>query len=166
MTLVITVLDETKVVGGVETRVVEERETENGLPAEVSRNYFAISKKDSSVYYFGEDVDEYEDGKLSGHGGSWHAGENGARFGLMMPGAPRVGARYYQEVAPHVAMDRAEIVSVTDTYETPAGKFENCVKTIETTPLEKGRETKIYAPGVGQLQDGAMKLVRYGRSGK
>src|SRR5262245_7865662 len=46
--LVITVLDETKPVAGVTTRVVEERETKNGTPIEVSRNYFAISKRTNS----------------------------------------------------------------------------------------------------------------------
>ena len=91
--LVITVLDETLVVDGVETRVVEERETEGGELAEVSRNYFAVSKKDRGVYYFGEDVDEYEDGVVAKHGGSWRSGVNGARFGLMMPATPSVGMR-------------------------------------------------------------------------
>src|SRR5262245_54108196 len=43
--LVITVLNETKKVDGVETRVVEERETNDGQLVEVSRNYFAISKR-------------------------------------------------------------------------------------------------------------------------
>jgi hypothetical protein len=43
--LTITVLDETKSVDGVETRVVEERETKDGKLVEVSRNYFAISKR-------------------------------------------------------------------------------------------------------------------------
>src|SRR5436309_1004922 len=54
--LIITVLTETKVVDGVETRVVEERESNAGNLIEVSRNYFAISKRTNSVYYFGEDV--------------------------------------------------------------------------------------------------------------
>src|SRR5262245_57995974 len=56
--LVITVLDQTRVVAGVETRVVEERESEKGQLAEVSRNFFAISKRTNSVFYFGEEVDE------------------------------------------------------------------------------------------------------------
>src|SRR5512133_2706811 len=51
--LVITVLDETKVIDGVETRVVEERESKKGAVVEVSRNYYAISKRTNSVYYFG-----------------------------------------------------------------------------------------------------------------
>jgi hypothetical protein len=96
-TLVITVLAETKKIGAVETRVVEERETDEGELVEVSRNYFAISKRTNDVYYFGEDVDNYEDGKLKNHGGSWLAGQDGARAGLMMPGTPLIGARHYQE---------------------------------------------------------------------
>jgi hypothetical protein len=161
--LTITVLDQTKMVDGVETRVVEERETKAGKPIEVSRNFFAISKRTNGVYYFGEEVDDYKDGKLVGHGGAWLSGKDGAKFGLIMPGEPLLGARHYQEIAPKVAMDRAEIVSVTTTFKTPAGEFKNCLKTEETTPLEPSeKEYKIYAPGVGLLQDGAMKLVKYG----
>jgi hypothetical protein len=116
------------------------------------------------VYYFGEDVDEYKDGKVVGHPGSWLSGVKGARFGLMMPGLPLVKARYYQELAPGAAMDRAEILSVSETVKTPAGVFKNCLKTLETTPLEPDtREHKLYAPGIGLIQDGALQLVRYGR---
>lgn len=105
--LTITVLDETKVVDGVTTRVVEEREEKNGQPLEVSRNYFAADQSTGDVYYFGEDVDEYKDGKVVKHAGAWRAGEKDAQFGLLMPGQPKVGDRFYQERAPKVAMDRA-----------------------------------------------------------
>jgi hypothetical protein len=162
--LEITVLDETRTVDGVETRVVEERESVGGRPVEVSRNYFAMSRRTNSVYYFGEDVDEYEDGRVSGHAGSWHAGENGARFGLMMPGTPLLGGRYCQEQAPGVALDRAEIVGLDETLETPAGRFEGCLKTLETSGLTpREREHKIYAPGVGLLRDADLVLVAGGR---
>jgi hypothetical protein len=161
--LTISVLNETKVVDGVETRVVEERETKGNETIEVSRNFFAINLRTGGVYYFGEEVDDYKDGKLVGHGGAWLSGKNGATFGLMMPGEALLGARHYQEIAPKVAMDRAEIVSVTATLKTPAGEFKNCLKTEETTPLEPDeREYKVYAAGVGLLQDGSMKLVKYG----
>jgi hypothetical protein len=162
--LVITVLNETKVVDGVETRVVEERETNDGQVIEVSRNYFAISKRTGNVYYFGEDVDIYKNGKVASHDGAWLSGVDGARFGLMMPAVPLIGARYHQEVAPKVAMDRAEIASVTETFKTSAGEFKNCIKTKETTPLEPDVGQKHYAPGVGLVQDGALRLVRYGTS--
>jgi len=151
-TLTITVLDETKKVAGIETRVVEEREIEDGKVKELSRNYFAMCRRTNSVYYFGEDA-----------GGAWLHGEKGARFGLMMPGLPLAGSRYYQEVAPGAAMDRSEILSTAETFETPAGKFEKVLKVLETTPLEpKERAVKLYAPGVGLIQEGNLKLVKYG----
>src|SRR5256886_14098754 len=115
----ITVLDETRTIDGVVTRVVEEREWKNGELFEVARNYFAICEQTKDVFYFGEDVDFYEKGKVVKHDGSWLAGQNGAKAGLMMPGAPKLKMKYYQEVAPGVAMDRAEIVGLNETCKTP-----------------------------------------------
>jgi hypothetical protein len=161
----VTVLAETKPVDGVETRVVEERETNGGKLAEVSRNYFAISTRTNDVFYFGEDVDTYRDGKVVGHEGAWLSGVSGARFGLMMRGQPLLKERYCQEVAPEVAMDRAEAVSATETVKTPAGEFRNCLKVEETTPLEPGhKEYKFYARGIGLVQDASLKLAKYGKA--
>ena len=160
-TLTITVLDETKLVDGVQTRIIEERETKGGKLAEVSRNYFAFDKATGDIYYFGEDVDVYDaKGNITNHEGSWLSGVNGASFGLMMPGKPKVGDRYQQEVAPGVAMDRAEIVSVTEKVKVPAGTFKDCLKTKESSGLEKGVEAKLFAPGVGLLKDGSFKLAK------
>jgi hypothetical protein len=161
--LVITVLDETVRVDNVETRVVEERETAKGDLVEISRNFFAISTRTNAVFYFGEDVDMYKGGKVVSHEGAWRSGVNGARFGLAMPGIPLLSAKYYQEIAPGVAMDRAEIVGLGETVKTPAGEFRNVLKVLETTPIEPGvREFKYYANGVGLIQDGDVKLTKYG----
>ena len=160
---VITVLDETETVGEVETRIVEERESVDGKLVEVSRNFFANCGPHNSVIYFGEDVDNYENGRIINHNGSWRAGVNGARPGLMMPGLPLLGARYYQEIAPGVALDRAEIVEVSAVQRTPLRTFRDALVTEESTPLEPGvRETKAYAPGVGQIRDADLLLVRFG----
>lgn len=163
-TLIVSVLDETRLVDGVTTRVVEERETEGGKLAEVSRNYFAIDPDTGDVYYFGEDVDEYKNGKVVGHEGAWLSGVNGARFGLIVPGAPKVGDRYYQEIAPRVAMDRAEVLSVTATVKVPAGTFTGCLHTRESSAIERGAEDKWYAPGVGLVKDAEFELVKIERS--
>ena len=164
--LIITVLNETKQVDGVETRVVEERHTKGGKLVEVARNYFAINKRTNDVYYFGEDVDNYKDGKVINHDGTWHSGVNGAKFGLMMPGRPSVNMRYYQEVSPKVAMDRARIISVTEKLKTKAGTFTNVLKVEETTPLEPSvTDYKYYAPGIGMVSDGEMKLVKVIKAG-
>ena len=164
--LTVTVLDETKQVDGVQTRVVEERETKGGAPLEVARNYFAISRRTSDVFYFGEDVDMYEGGRVVNNKGTWLSGVNGNRFGLIMPGRALLGARYYQELAPKVAMDRATIVGIDETVETPAGVFRGCLKVKETTPLERFvTEYKYYAPGIGLVRDGKLRLVRAGKAG-
>jgi hypothetical protein len=127
----------------------------------VSRNYFAIDNKTNDVYYFGESVDIYRDGWVVNHEGAWLAGVGGTRFGLMIAAKPVVGMRHYQEVAAGKAMDRAEVVSVTETVTTPAGAYRNCVKVEETTPLEPGaKEYKYYAPGVGLVRDGTLTLVK------
>jgi len=158
----ITVLNETKTIGGVETRIVEEREEENGKLKEVSRNFYAICKEHGDVFYFGEEVDDYKDGNIVGHSGAWRADEKNSKAGIMMPGTALLGARHYQEIAPN-AMDRAEIIADDVSMKTPAGKFENCLKVEETTaldPAEKGYKT--YAPGVGLVQDEDLLLVTWG----
>lgn len=163
LTLTITVLNDTKTVDGVETRVVEERETSNGQIVEISRNYFAISKRTNDVYYFGEDVDIYKSGKIVSHEGSWLSGIEGAKFGLYMPGTPLLGSRFAQEIAPGNALDRCEIVRLDENVTTPVGKFERALTVEETTPLEPGvTEMKYYGAGVGLLREGKLKLVKYG----
>jgi len=161
--VIITVLNETHVVDGVETRVIEEAEYENGKIIEISRNYFAIDTITNSVFYFGEDVDDYANDVIVGHDGVWLAGKDGAKAGLIMPGLNLVGAKYYQEYYPGVAMDRAQTVSVTHTLTTPKGTFTDCLMTMETNPLEDEEgEFKVYAPGIGQIQDEELLLINYG----
>lgn len=163
----ITVLDQTKVVNGVTTRVVEEREWKDGQLYEVARNYFAICDQTKDVFYFGEDVDYYERGKVVKHDGSWLAGVNGNRPGLIMPGAPKPAMRYYQEIAPGVAMDRAEVVSLTETCKTPAGTFSGCLKVKEGTSLNLlETEYKYYAPQIGLIADEDLRLVKHGFLGR
>ena len=160
--LVLTVLNETKIVDGVETRIVEERESENGELIEVSLNYLAACSDTNDIFYFGEEVDMYEDGKVESHEGAWLAGEDGAKAGLIYPASPTVGMKFYQEVAPGVAEDRAQVLSLDEMLTVPAGSFDSVLKVEETTPLEpREKEFKYYAPGIGLLQDEDLKLTRY-----
>lgn len=79
-----------------------------------------------------------------------------------MPGKVEVGLKYYQELAKGIDEGRAEVVSLDDVIDTPAGKFQQVLKTEETTALESGeKEYKFYAPGIGQIQDDMLKLVKY-----
>lgn len=145
----------------VSTRVVEERETEDGDLVEISRNYFASCWMSRDVYYFGEDVDIYKDGKVVSHDGAWLAGRHGARPGIVMPeDGFIVGSRYYQEVALDVALDRSEHKRTEFSVQVPAGKFSHCLEVEETTPLEPddiGHKT--YCRGVGLVKDDDLELT-------
>ena len=143
--------------------MVEEREWKKGELYEVAKNYFAMCKQTKDVFYFGEDVDFYENGKVVKNDGTWHAGVNGNRAGLLMPGTPKLKMKYYQEIAPKVAMDRAEIMSLNETCTTPAGTFPKCLKVKEGTALNPIEiEYKYYAPSIGLVRDGDLRLTKYG----
>jgi hypothetical protein len=168
VTVVITVLRQTRTItlniGGVPTpvvtRIVEEREFEDGELVEVSRNFFAICEPTNDVYYFGETVAIFEDGQVVSHAGAWLAGRDGARPGIIMPGTFLLGARYFQELAPGVALDQAEHVDMGRTVRTPFRTMRNCVAVHETTPLEPGAVSrKLYCPGVGLAVDDVVRLV-------
>jgi len=161
--LAITVLDDTIEIDGILTRVVEEREWRNEELIEVSRNFFAICEETKDIFYYGEDVDMYSGGELASHRGAWRAGVDNAKAGLIMPGTAVVGMKYYQEIAPGVAMDRAEVLNLDQEFSTPAGDFSNTLKTQEGTALNLlEREFKPYAPGIGLIQDQRLLLAKYG----
>ncbi len=144
------------------TRVVEEREWVDDELVEVSRNFYARCKETNDIFYFGETVDIYEDGQIVSHDGAWLAGKGGALPGIIMPGRFLLGSRYYQEVAPGVALDRAEHKTMGMKINVPAGLFDDCVEIIETTPLEPGHESrKVYCEGIGLVIDGAAELADF-----
>jgi hypothetical protein len=157
--LQITVLPQTIQIAGVTAAIVEEREVVGGRLVEISLNYFVICKRNNNVIYLGEDVDIFNDDGSVTHEGEWRAGRNGASAGVIMPGTVLIGARYFQEIAPGVALDRAEIVSLSAIQHTPAGRF-TCLKTEESTPLEPGAtEFKYYARNVGLVREQNLRLV-------
>jgi hypothetical protein len=161
--LTFTVTNETQVVAGVTTRVATETHFENGVKIEVSRNFFAQAP-DSTVCYFGEEVDNIQGG-VTDHTGTWHAGEAGALPGILMPGTPRVGTKFSNEMAPGVAEDRAAVVGVNETVREPAGEFKGVVRTIDWDPLEgqtsADGEEKFYAPDVGLIEDEVVELLSF-----
>lgn len=171
----ITVTGQTKVVqfvapGGrlmrVVTRVVEERESKDGELAEVSRNWFARCRQTNDVFYFGEEVDFYENGQIVDHHGSWEAGVGGAQPGILIPARFLLGARYYQEQAPGIALDRAENVEMGLTLNLAGRRMRDCVAVAETSGLESGESAKVYCPGVGLVMDDDIELTSFERVGR
>lgn len=157
--LLITVLDETEIVAGVTTRVIEEREWEDGELFEVSRNYYAATS-DGTVCYFGEAVDFYENGEIVSHEGSWRADAPGNAPGIIMPADPRPGMTFQMEAAPGIAADAGKIIG-TGPARVPAGLFLDAIRVRETNPLDGDVGYKIFASGVGLVVDGPLQLVSH-----
>jgi len=162
----ITVLDKTEniTIGGrnITTRVVEEREIEDGELVEISLNYIAICNETKDIVYFGELSTEYEDGQPSGIPGSWRA-EGVNKPGILMPGIFIVGDRYWQEYAPEEAMDRGENIAANEIFQTSIGLFNSCVIVEDSNFLEPPRgEYKVYAPGIGIIADETLVITYHG----
>ena len=149
----ISVLDESKVVDGVRAVVVQDRTTDaDGELVEQTYDWYAQDKV-GNVWYLGEKTTVYEDGEVS-RKGSWEAGVDEARAGLIMVANPRVGKMYQQSYYHGKAEDIGKILSVDETVTVPAGRFENVIRTADITPLEPELiENKWYAAGVGLIQE-------------
>jgi len=154
--LEVNVLDQTRTIAGVTTRVVEEREFANGELSEVAWNYYVQATAGSNCYY-GEDVDIYEATGIS-HEGAWCAGDGDNQAGIFMPADPRPGTMYQNEVAPGVAEDEAKIIGVGPV-EVPFGRFTETIRIREHDPLTAEQDYKFHAAGVGIIIDGPLGLV-------
>lgn len=146
-----TVTHETKEILGVTCVVVHDIVTVDDEVEEDTFDWFAQDVL-GNVWYFGELSFEYEDGEIAGIDGSWKAGEDFAKPGIVMLAAPQPGTTYRQEFLIDEAEDAATVVSLDAAVSVPFGAFPNCLKTEEFTPLEPDvLEFKFYAPGVGLL---------------
>ena len=150
--IVVTVTPRTKVVAsGVTARVVHDKATEDGVVVEDTFDYYAQDRK-GNVWYQGEDTTEFENGKPVSTRGSWEAGVNGAKAGIVMLAHPRVGRRYREENYPGHALDGAQVMSRRDQAEVPYGHFTRVLFTKNFNPLEpKALEYKFYARGIGPV---------------
>ena len=122
-----------------------------GQITEVALDYFAQSDN-GDVYYFGEDVDEYVNGQIVSHEGTWHAGVDTDKPGLFLPASPKVGDKFRSEDVPHVTQENDEVIAVDETVTVPAGTYQHCVKVKEI--LSDGAvEYKLYAPATGVVRE-------------
>lgn len=135
----------------VEALAMEDREFKNGALEEVTLDYFA-QDDEGNVYYLGEDVDEYENGKVTGHEGAWLLGKDTQTPGVIIPAHPKVGDKFKSEDVNKEIHEDDEVISVNETIAVPAGTFQNCVKVKETL-ADGTAEYKYYAPGTGVVRE-------------
>jgi hypothetical protein len=154
---VVAVTSDTKNIMGVECTVVRDSVTEDGKLTEKTFDWYA-QDKEGNVWYFGEDSKEYKNGKVTSTEGSWEAGKNEAKPGIIMPAHPKVGEPYRQEYSKGVAEDMARPLKRDGSATVPYGSFDHVLVTYEWTPLEPNiAEKKYYAPGVGNILEVAVK---------
>ncbi len=145
------VTHETKAILGVTCVAVRDRVWLDGKLAEDTTDWYA-QDRDGNVWYFGEDAKAYKNDVVVSTQGSWEAGVNGARPGIIMQGKPALDSSYRQEYYKGEAEDMAQVVSLTEAVSVPYGSFSNTLKTKEWSPLDPGViEYKYYAAGVGWI---------------
>ncbi len=145
----VAVTDETKVVAGVTTTVVRDRVWLDNVLIEDTRDFYAQDDS-GTVWYFGEEVDNYEEGALKDHAGSWEAGVDGAKAGVIMEADPVAGDTYRQEYYRGKAEDMADVVATDLTVTVPVGTYEGCLQTRDWSTVETAlNEYKYYCPDVG-----------------
>ncbi len=146
------ILQETKVILGITCTVVKDKVYLNNQIIEDTYDWFAQDKS-GNVWYMGEQVDNYVNGVVDNHYGSWEAGVDGAEPGIIMAADPAPGLYYRQEHYLGQAEDQAEVVANNETITVSAGTFKNCIKIRETNPLDPSfLEFKYYAPAIGLVK--------------
>ena len=146
------VTHKTREILGVTCVEVRDTVTVDGELVESTLDWYA-QDKDGNVWYFGENSKELEDGLIVSLEGSWTAGVDRAKPGIIMKAHPAVGDLYRQEFSLGVAEDMARVLSLNESVTVPYGSFTRCLKTREFTPLEPdAKENKFYAPGIGNIK--------------
>jgi hypothetical protein len=150
--IVVTVTDRTKkVANGVEARVVRDVVSKNGVPEEVTDDWYAQDAA-GNIWYLGEATTEYKNGRPATTHGSFEAGVDGAQAGIIMPADPQDGMAYRQEYYEGEAEDEGEILSLDRQAEVAAGHFTGVLLINDLNPLEpKVSELKFFAPDFGPV---------------
>lgn len=152
--VVVEVTNTTKrIANGIMARVVRDTVSERGVPVEVTDDWYA-QDDEGNVWYLGEYVTNYEDGRAVDHAGSFEAGVDGAQPGIAMPTNPEPGMSYRQEYLEGEAEDEGAIVTIgEEQVEVPYGHFKDDVlMTRDLVPTEpRVQELKFYVRGIGPV---------------
>jgi hypothetical protein len=148
----------TKRIEGVRATVVHDVVLRHRKPREVTNDFYAQDRH-RNVWYFGENTKELDrHGHITSREGSFKAGRDGARPGVLFAGHPRVGIKARQEFYKGHAEDHFKVLDRSARVSVPYVSSHHAVKTKEWTPLEPGiREHKYYVRGVGDVKEKTVK---------
>jgi hypothetical protein len=147
----VSVTNEHKQILGVDCVVVRDVVTVNSTLHEKTVDWYAQDRR-GNIWYFGEDTKEYTNGVVSSTFGTWEAGVDNAKPGMVIQADPKPGGYYRQEYRPGLAEDQAKVIAVDDTEKVPMGTFSHVVVTKDIDPLNPDKvEHKWYAKGIGPV---------------
>ena len=153
VTDVFSITDQTKLIEGVNARVIHDQVFRGGNLVEDTFDWFA-QDANGNVWYFGEDTRELDHGTVISTEGSWQAGVNKANAGIFMPAHPQVGDFFKQEDAKNVAEDCTRILTLNASVTTPFVTSDDALKTEEFSLLEPGvLDNKYYVKGIGNVAE-------------
>jgi len=162
-----TLLDETKTFTYegemVEVAVIEDRNFTDGELVELTLDYFGQSD-DGTVHYFGEDVKNYENGKLKDTEGSFLYGKDTDFLGILMPADPQVGDQWKFEHAPPITVESDTVKKELPQAKVGGKTYDDVIVVEERIQPDDEIEDKLYARGIGNIQelppDGEAHLVK------
>jgi hypothetical protein len=155
-TLIFTVTDVTKVVNGVRTVALWDRDLNEGQMVEEELAFWA-QDDGGNVWLLGEYPEEYENGLPVGAPSTWLAGVKGSQAGVLMRFDPKTGtSAYHQGLAPSVDFeDKARVIKEHQKTCVPVACYDDVLVVDEWNPLEQpadGHQLKYHAPGVGNVR--------------
>jgi hypothetical protein len=143
---------------GVTTTVVHDVVSVKGRPEEVTNDFYAQDRH-GNVWYFGEETEELNaQGKPTSTEGSFEAGVDGGRPGVLIPGDPKVGLVGRQEFLKGEAEDHFWVLDLKASVSVPFVSTRKALRTREWTPLEPATvDNKYYVRGVGTIREIAVQ---------
>jgi hypothetical protein len=152
----VTLLPETRIVEWqgqrIETLVSQYTAYLDGRIQEVAYDLYAQAD-DGSVWYFGEDVADFEDGVIVTKEGTWIVGKDGPAA-MIMPANPKVGDVYRTENTPGIAFEEVTVKAVNKTLDGPLGPVKGGL-VAEELHMGGSTEDKTFAPGYGEFYTAA-----------
>ncbi len=136
----------------IDTAVVQYVAYLDGRIQEVAMDWFAQAD-DGSVWYFGEDVSNYENGKVADTDGTWVAGDT-TPAAMIMPAKPAVGNVYRSENAPGVVFEQVRVEKIDQNVRGPSGEISGAIEVTELH-MDGTTEGKVFAPGYGEYSTGS-----------
>ena len=121
----------------------------DGRIQEVAYDLYAQAD-DGSVWYFGEDVNDFKDGVIFTKEGTWLVTRDGPPA-MIMPGKPKVGDVFRAENMPGIAFEEVTITAVGQTIDGPLGPITGTLQGNELHMDDKTISAKIFGPGYGEV---------------